>query len=57
MKKFLPLLALGLLTGCTTILETGDKIERGQTPDEKAKVRRAVPAGTLNSPPMAIATA
>jgi hypothetical protein len=31
MKKLLPLLALGLLAGCSSILETGDRLERGLT--------------------------
>ena len=34
MKKILPLLALGLLAGCSTVLETGDRIERGLTPPD-----------------------
>ena len=34
MKKFSLLLALGLLTGCTSIIQTGDRIERGLTPPD-----------------------
>ena len=34
MNKFLPLLALGLLTGCTSLIKTGDRLERGLTPPD-----------------------
>jgi len=34
MKTLLPLLALVLLVGCSSILRTGDRIERGLTPPE-----------------------
>ena len=34
MNKFLPLLALGLLTGCTSLIQTGDRLERGLTPPD-----------------------
>ena len=34
MKTLLPLLALVLLVGCSSILRTGDLIERGLTPPE-----------------------
>lgn len=45
MKSLLPLLALGLLTGCTTILETGDRIERGLTPPDAINYATTKPEG------------
>ena len=45
MKKLLPLLALGLLTGCSSILETGDRIERGLTPPDAVNYATTRPEG------------
>ena len=49
MKKFLPLLALGLLAGCTTILETGDRIERGLTPPDAVNYATTKPEGGFST--------
>jgi hypothetical protein len=45
MNKILPLLALGLLAGCTSILETGDKLERGLTPPDAVNYATTKPEG------------
>ncbi len=45
MNKILPLLALGLLAGCTSILETGDKLERGLTPPDAVNYAMTKPDG------------
>ncbi len=45
MKKLLPLLALGLLAGCTSILETGDRVERGLTPPDAVNYVTTKPEG------------
>jgi hypothetical protein len=34
MKKLLPLLALGLFAGCTSLVSTADRLERGLTPPD-----------------------
>jgi hypothetical protein len=34
MNKFLPFLALGLLAGCTSLINLGDRVERGLTPPD-----------------------
>lgn len=49
MKKILPLLALGLLTGCTTILETGDKLERGMNPPSAVNYATTKPEGGFST--------
>jgi hypothetical protein len=45
MKKFSLLLALGLLTGCTSIIQTGDRIERGLTPPDAVNYVTTRPEG------------
>ncbi|MEY4272444.1 MAG: hypothetical protein RL250_1310 [Verrucomicrobiota bacterium] len=47
MKKLLPLLALGLLTGCTSIIRTGDRIERGLTPPDAVNYVTTKADGTV----------
>ena len=47
MKKFLPLLALGLLAGCTSLIRTGDRIERGLTPADAVNYVTTKPDGTF----------
>jgi hypothetical protein len=47
MNKTLPLLALGLLTGCTSLIETGDRIERGLTPPDAVNYVTTKPDGTI----------
>ncbi len=49
MKKFLPLFALGLLAGCTSILETGDSIERGLTPPSAINYATTKPEGGFST--------
>lgn len=49
MKKILPLLALGLLAGCTSILETGDKLERGMTPPDAVNYATTKPEGGFST--------
>ena len=49
MKKILPLLALGLLAGCTSILETGDSIERGMTPPDAVNYATTKPEGGFST--------
>jgi hypothetical protein len=49
MKKILPLLSLGLLAGCTTILETGDRIERGLTPPDAVNYATTKPEGGFST--------
>jgi len=49
MKKILPLFALGLLTGCTSILETGDRIERGLTPPDAINYATTKPEGGFST--------
>lgn len=45
MRKFLPLLTLGLFAGCTTVLETGDKLQRGMTPPDAVNYATTKPEG------------
>ena len=45
MKRLLPLLALGLLAGCSTIIKTGDKVERGITPPDAVNYATTKPEG------------
>ena len=49
MNKFLPLLALGLLAGCTTVLETGDRIERGLNPPSAVNYATTKPEGGFST--------
>ena len=49
MKKLLPLLALGLLAGCSTVLETGDRIERGLTPPDAVNYVTTKADGTFET--------
>jgi hypothetical protein len=49
MKSLLPLLSLGLLAGCTTILETGDKLERGLTPPDAVNYATTRPEGGFST--------
>ncbi len=49
MKKILPLLALGILAGCTSILETGDSIERGLTPPSAINYATTKPEGGFST--------
>lgn len=49
MKKFLPLLALGLLAGCTSLIKTGDRIERGLTPPDAVNYVTTKADGTLET--------
>jgi len=49
MKSLLPLLTLGLLAGCTTILETGDKLGRGLTPPDAVNYATTRPEGGLST--------
>lgn len=49
MKSLLPLLTLGLLAGCTTILETGDKLERGLTPPDAVNYATTRPEGGFST--------
>jgi hypothetical protein len=45
MKKLLPLFALVLLVGCSSILRTGDRIERGLTPPDAVNYATTKPEG------------
>ena len=45
MKTLLPLLALGFLAGCSTVLETGDRLERGLTPPDAVNYATTRPEG------------
>ena len=45
MKNFLPLFALVLLVGCSSILRTGDRIERGLTPPDAVNYATTKPEG------------
>lgn len=45
MKRLLPLLALGALAGCSTIIKTGDKVERGITPPDAVNYATTKPEG------------
>jgi len=47
MKNLLPFLALGLLTGCTSLIQTGDRIERGLTPPDAVNYVTTKPDGTF----------
>jgi hypothetical protein len=49
MKSLLPLLSLGLLAGCTAILETGDKLERGLTPPDAVNYATTRPEGGFST--------
>ena len=49
MNKILPLLSLGLLAGCTTILETGDRLERGLTPPDAVNYATTKPEGGFST--------
>lgn len=49
MKNLLPLLALGLLAGCSTVLETGDRIERGLTPPDAVNYVTTKADGTFET--------
>lgn len=49
MKKFLPLLALGLLAGCTSLIKTGDRIERGLTPPDAVNYVTTKADGTFET--------
>ena len=45
MKTLLPLLSLGFLAGCSTVLETGDRLERGLTPPDAVNYATTRPEG------------
>jgi hypothetical protein len=45
MKNLLPLFALVLLVGCSSILRTGDRIERGLTPPDAVNYATTKPEG------------
>jgi hypothetical protein len=45
MKKLFPLLALGVLAGCTSLIQTGDRIERGLTPPDAVNYVTTRPEG------------
>ena len=47
MKKLLPLLAVGLLTGCISLIQTGDRIERGLTPPDAVNYVTTKPDGSI----------
>ena len=47
MNKFLPLLALGLLAGCTSLINLGDRVERGLTPPDAVNYVTTKPDGTF----------
>jgi len=49
MKKILPLFALSLLAGCTSILETGESIERGLTPPSAVNYATTKPEGGFST--------
>ena len=49
MKLILPLLALGLLAGCTSFLETGDSIERGLNPRSAFNYATTKPEGGFST--------
>ena len=49
MKKFLPLLALGLLAGCTSLVSTGDRLERGLTPPDAVNYVTTKADGTFET--------
>lgn len=45
MKRILPLLAVVFLAGCSSILKTGDKVERGVTPPDAVNYATTKPEG------------
>jgi hypothetical protein len=45
MKNLLPLFSLVLLVGCSSILRTGDRIERGLTPPDAVNYATTKPEG------------
>ena len=45
MKHLFPLFAVGLLAGCTSIIKTGDKVERGLTPPDALNYATTKPEG------------
>jgi hypothetical protein len=45
MKNLLPLFALFLLVGCSSIIRTGDRIERGLTPPDAVNYATTKPEG------------
>jgi hypothetical protein len=45
MKNLLPLFALVLLVGCSSVLRTGDRIERGLTPPDAVNYATTKPEG------------
>ena len=49
MKRFLPLLALGLLAGCTSLVSTGDRLERGLTPPDAVNYVTTKADGTFET--------
>ena len=49
MKKILPLFVLSLLAGCTSILETGESIERGLTPPSAVNYATTKPEGGFST--------
>jgi len=49
MKKFLPLLALGLFAGCTSLVSTGDRLERGLTPPDAVNYVTTKADGTFET--------
>jgi hypothetical protein len=49
MKKLLPLFALVLLVGCSSILRTGDRIERGLTPPDAVNYATTKPEGGFST--------
>ena len=49
MKKFLPLLALGLFAGCTSLVSTADRLERGLTPPDAVNYVTTKADGTFET--------
>ncbi|TSA33418.1 MAG: hypothetical protein D4R66_04570 [Opitutales bacterium] len=49
MNKLLPLLVLGFLTGCTSVINTGDKIERALTPPDAVNYATTRPEGGFST--------
>jgi len=49
MNKLLPLLSLGLLAGCTSLLSTGDRLERGLTPPDAVNYVTTKADGTFET--------
>jgi hypothetical protein len=49
MKKLLPLLALGLFAGCTSLVSTADRLERGLTPPDAVNYVTTKADGTFET--------